>query len=320
MPVVLVVLVLALAACGAPGKNPDSSGHGESNQQGNGAGSATTTQPGSISSASSQPVQATPTTQVPSPASTAGSGCRGGDPLANVYHPDRLQVRNPCLTITGTVAYVAHEPDGDIHMALTLPSSESNLLDQANYSDQYGQLVTEIVPADQPGCTPGQPPPLPSSAYTSSSYNYGLCTGADLSAPVVGTNVSVTGPYVADNDHGWMEIHPVWAVTVLGQAPSGSQTTSPPATSPPPTQASPPPPSGASCTASAPPSNDGYAGDYEVYVNSNQPDTKATASDANDTWSETTNSSGYADIRLYYTSAGEQITVTVGGATCTTTA
>ena len=77
---------------------------------------------------------------------------------------------------------------------------------------------------------------------------------------------------------------------------------------------------GAWCRATAAPSDDGYPGDYEVDVHSNRPDTKATASDANDSWSHDTNSSGYVDIRLYHTSRGESITVSVGGATCSTTA
>lgn len=74
------------------------------------------------------------------------------------------------------------------------------------------------------------------------------------------------------------------------------------------------------CRASAAPANDGYPGDYYVYVHSNQPDAKATASDAGDKWSEYTNDSGYARILLYYTSAGETIYVTVGKAKCSTTA
>ena len=78
--------------------------------------------------------------------------------------------------------------------------------------------------------------------------------------------------------------------------------------------------SGPSCTATAAPAHDGYAGDYYVTIHSNQPNTTATASDATDTWSTKTNSTGYAKILLYYTSAGEKITVTVGPATCTTTA
>ena len=79
-------------------------------------------------------------------------------------------------------------------------------------------------------------------------------------------------------------------------------------------------PRGAWCRASAAPANDGYAGDYYVYVHSNQPDTKATARDAGDKWSRYTNDSGYARILLYYTSAGEKISVTVGKAKCSTTA
>jgi cardiolipin synthase A/B len=80
------------------------------------------------------------------------------------------------------------------------------------------------------------------------------------------------------------------------------------------------PPRAASCTARAASADDGYPGDYYVYVYSNQPHTKATASDARDTWSDDTNSSGYVRILLYYTSPGMTITVTVGGAHCSTTA
>ncbi len=75
---------------------------------------------------------------------------------------------------------------------------------------------------------------------------------------------------------------------------------------------------GPSCSATAAPANDGYPEDYNVYVTSNQPDEEATASDANDTWSEYTNGSGSTTILLYHTSAGETITVTVGGAQCST--
>jgi phosphatidylserine/phosphatidylglycerophosphate/cardiolipin synthase-like enzyme len=89
---------------------------------------------------------------------------------------------------------------------------------------------------------------------------------------------------------------------------------------------SPPPPQTTSssnrpwCQASASPANDGYPGDYDVFVHSNQPGQKATASDAGDTYSYYTDGSGYADIYLWNTSAGETIRVTVGGATCSTTA
>ena len=80
------------------------------------------------------------------------------------------------------------------------------------------------------------------------------------------------------------------------------------------------PSSGSSCTASAVPANDGYSGDYDVTVDSNQPNQKATASAATDSWSDDTDSSGYARILLYHVSPGEQIAVTVGTASCSTTA
>lgn len=244
-------------------------------------------------------------------ASSPHSRCRS-DPLANVYHPDRLVVRKACMTVTGTVAYVASEDDGDVHVDLALPPSEAGLLDQANYAHQDGQLVTEIVPADQPGCTPEQPP-RPSNG----SYDYGLCTGADLATPALGATVSVTGPYVLDADHGWMEIHPVWSITV--RAPAAS---SPPAASPTAAASSPasPAPQTARCTATAAPANDGYSGDYDVHITSDEPGQEATASDTGDTWSEHTDGSGDATIRLWHTSPGETITVTVGAASCSTTA
>jgi hypothetical protein len=72
------------------------------------------------------------------------------------------------------------------------------------------------------------------------------------------------------------------------------------------------------CSVSASSANDGYPGDYYVNVQSNQPDAKATASDSSDTWSDDTNASGSVSILLYYQSPGEQVTVTVGAATCFT--
>jgi hypothetical protein len=78
--------------------------------------------------------------------------------------------------------------------------------------------------------------------------------------------------------------------------------------------------SGAYCTATATPANNGYSGDYYVTVNSNQPDQRATATDDSNHWSDTTNASGYVRILLYSTSPGEQIDVTVGAASCSTTA
>ncbi|HZD66860.1 MAG TPA: hypothetical protein VE152_12240 [Acidimicrobiales bacterium] len=160
-----------------------------------------------------------------------------------MYHSYRLHVRNRCMQVAGTVVAVRHEDDGDIHVNLRLPASETHLLDHANYMAEHGDLVTELVPADQPGCTPGRAP-KPGHG----SYSYGICTGADIGTPPIGSRVTVVGPYVLDADHGWMEIHPVWGFTVVGHvAPATTAappTTAAPAPTSPPTTA--PAPSGCS--------------------------------------------------------------------------
>lgn len=76
--------------------------------------------------------------------------------------------------------------------------------------------------------------------------------------------------------------------------------------------------SGAWCTASA--SYNATYGDYDIYVHSDQPDTWATATASNGAshgyW---TDGSGYVDIFLRAAS-GDTVTVTVGAASCSTTA
>ena len=61
-------------------------------------------------------------------------------------------------------------------------------------------------------------------------------------------------------------------------------------------------------------------GDYDVYVHSNQPDQTVIASGGG--WSKSwhTDSSGYADVYLRGPSAGSQINVTAGVASCSATA
>jgi hypothetical protein len=58
--------------------------------------------------------------------------------------------------------------------------------------------------------------------------------------------------------------------------------------------------------------------DYDVYLYSNQPDTKATVTGAGTSASWYTDSSGYADVYFHAgrSAAGDQVTVRVGAATC----
>ena len=182
---------------------------------------------------------------------TGAAACRSGPPLANVYHPNRLTVVKACATVSGTVESVRSEPDGDTHFDVAVDPPFDDLLTAANLSGQHGWLVAEIVPADEPGCTPGRPPRPPEG-----TYDYGVCTGANELAPVRGQHVWVSGPYVLDEDHGgWAEIHPVWSVSV----------TEPTA------GASPPPPPGASPTAGPPSTAGGPSGVRIVSVSSPVP-------------------------------------------------
>ena len=78
------------------------------------------------------------------------------------------------------------------------------------------------------------------------------------------------------------------------------------------------PAAGAWCSVSAAYSSS--YGDYDVYVHSNQPSQAVTASGGGYSKSWHTNSSGNADVYLRGPSAGTQINVTVGAASCSTTA
>lgn len=145
----------------------------------------------------------------------ARKACRSGNPLANVYHPYRLQVVATCSTVAGVVESVRHEDDGDVHIDLAVDGAYRQMLDAGNRTYQHGWLVLELVPADQPGCVVGRPP-----RPATGTYDYGICTGADEATPRVGEHIWVTGPYVIDHWHGWTEIHPVWSITTTRPAAS----------------------------------------------------------------------------------------------------
>jgi hypothetical protein len=121
------------------------------------------------------------------PPQSSNPACRQGDPLAKVYHPQRLQVIQRCALVTGTVTRIRHEADGDDHVSVKLDAAYANLINARNRTAQAGALVAEIIPADQ----------------------------ATVKAPRVGDRVELVGPYVLDRDHGWLEIHPAWGLRVI---------------------------------------------------------------------------------------------------------
>jgi len=114
-------------------------------------------------------------------------GCRNGDVLAGVYHPSRLQLLDRCRSATGSVASVRVEDDGDYHVNVLLDPGQDELLNRRNQTIQHGGLVVEVIPADQRSVPP----------------------------PLKGDRIQVTGAFVLDREHGWLELHPAWRITSL---------------------------------------------------------------------------------------------------------
>ena len=111
--------------------------------------------------------------------------CRGGPPLAGVYHSQRLVVKSRCRVAVGTVRAVKFEEyDGDVHVDLRLDPPYEGLLDDGN-GRVGGNLVVEVIPQDR----------------------------SRVAVPDIDTRVQVVGPWVEDTQHGWNEIHPTWWVS-----------------------------------------------------------------------------------------------------------
>jgi hypothetical protein len=111
--------------------------------------------------------------------------CRGGGPLAGVYHPQRLIVKSRCKIAIGTVHKVKFEEyDGDVHIDLRPDPDYVHLLADGN-SRVGGNLVVEIIPQDR----------------------------SRVAVPQEGARIEVVGPWIDDTEHGWNEIHPAWWIS-----------------------------------------------------------------------------------------------------------
>jgi hypothetical protein len=159
-------------------------------------------------SISTTEITAAPTT----PSTTPSTEC---DPTitAHVYHPQRLIVRQECISVTGTIVDATatqtkkeldgtrHEPDGDTHGWLKVDPGLESLLNSGNMNDEGGNLVFEIIckfPVTQPDAKTA------CQGYTD-----------QVSLPPVGSHVRIVGRYVQDTFHGqWNEIHPVTSIAV----------------------------------------------------------------------------------------------------------
>jgi hypothetical protein len=118
----------------------------------------------------------------------------------HVYDSGRLQLRQPCITVTGTVTDFHSNDDGDIDIRIDVDQPYLNLLNDGNISNLNGHLQTEAI------C---QAPPTVANAIQA-------CRGfaGSVAVPAVGAHVQVTGTYVFDTNHGWMEVHPISALSM----------------------------------------------------------------------------------------------------------
>jgi hypothetical protein len=125
-----------------------------------------------------------------------GSTC--GNPTAHVYHPYRLELRNRCQSVSGVIASIRTEADGDLHVRLQLDAQYANLINSMNVEGQHGDLVLEPVCEGQ----------------VTQADAVSACNGYSnpIQVPPVGTHVIAVGAYVQDQQHGWMELHPLFDI------------------------------------------------------------------------------------------------------------
>jgi hypothetical protein len=146
-----------------------------------------------------------------SPSPVAGSTGCDDNLWTHVYNPQRLIVKQKCVSVTGTTVDatagkqtdgVRHEADGDTHGWLKLDPGFDNLLNAGNKSDEGGNLVFEIV------CKF----PVTQADAKSSCQTFNNA----VKIPPIGSHVRIVGTYVQDTNHAkWMEIHPVTSITVI---------------------------------------------------------------------------------------------------------
>jgi len=143
-------------------------------------------------------------TPLSSPPQTASGCLLPGDPRSHVYHPQRLEVIQPCISVSGVIDFERKEKDGDVHVGLKLDPQYAGLVNDCNRTclngAEHGDLILEVVCAL---------PVVQADAVAA-------CAGYQnpLVIPPVGAHITAVGPYVLDLDHGWLEIH---EVTAIGQ-------------------------------------------------------------------------------------------------------
>ena len=119
----------------------------------------------------------------------------------HVYNPQRLQVIDPCKTVTGHIEEIRTEEDGDYHIKFRLDPQYGNLVNEMNVQKQDGDLIVEPI------C---QLPVYQEDAQAS-CQNF----QQKINFPKGLEHLSIMGRYVLDTQHGWMEIHPLTSINII---------------------------------------------------------------------------------------------------------
>ncbi|HEY6894688.1 MAG TPA: carboxypeptidase-like regulatory domain-containing protein [Rhodanobacteraceae bacterium] len=119
---------------------------------------------------------------------------------AHVHDVKRLKVVSACETATGVIVSAHSNDDGDIDMQLAVDPPYTKLLNSGNLQKLNGNLQTEAI------CQAKVHSDVPDALRSCREF-----TGT-VPIPAIGTHVQVTGTYVLDQDHGWMELHPITAL------------------------------------------------------------------------------------------------------------
>jgi hypothetical protein len=120
----------------------------------------------------------------------------------HVYDPSRLQVIKNCVTVTGTITNIQAETDGDYHVRVKLDPQYANMTNSANNLYQGGDLIVEAI--------------CEHSVSATAAAAYANFIGKNITIPMVGSHVIVTGSYALDKNHfSWAENHPATAITVI---------------------------------------------------------------------------------------------------------
>jgi|ERR1035437_655323 hypothetical protein len=112
----------------------------------------------------------------------------------HVFEPERFRVLRDTQTLTGTILKINQELDGDMHIQLRM-NCNCVELSPRNYTKQDSCIVLEIVCAHKPK--------IPLICACKDYVN-------EISIPIVGNEIIVTGQLVFDKIHRWTEIHPVY--------------------------------------------------------------------------------------------------------------